>query len=91
LNQPPRASPWEATFGLETACDKKHDSNGMTTHNPKVIFDHQGAITIPTRVQIQNRKGSINGTALEGFFRLDLFHGCWNESNYYSARGLVNA
>ncbi len=41
LNQPPRASPWEATLGWETACDKKHDSNGMTTHNPKMIFAHQ--------------------------------------------------
>ncbi len=39
--------------------DKKHDSNGMTTHNPQMIFDPLGAITIPTRVQIQNRKGSM--------------------------------
>ena len=22
--------------------DKKHDFNGMTTHNPKMIFAHQG-------------------------------------------------
>ena len=42
LNQPPRASPWEATLGWETACDKKHDSKGMTTHNLKMIFAHQG-------------------------------------------------